>query len=313
MNVIDVTLRDGGHQTNFDWPSDFVATHLNNAIKSPTVDFVEIGYWKQTAKSTNTFYNLNEKDLIYLDKGNNNFKHYSIMIDYHYCSHNIEDYPSLQTLGLGLVRLCSRSEDIVNACKLAEKIKQRTGAKLSMNFFNITNYSDSQLDDCIAAASFSGADYIYFADTHGSLDLMEDINKYRDLASKVKSYGITPGFHLHDHSGKAYLNYRLLNSAGFNSTDASLGGMGKGDGNLRLEYIVDPIESCDLLQELMDYRELLMMQPTPYGIISAAHSITDYYALQAQKLKITPIEFCNKASLIRGLDKDNFNPDCLSA
>ena len=50
-------------------------------------------------------------------------------------------------------------------------------------------------------------------------------------------------FHLHDHSGKAYLNYRLLPMIGFGSTDVSLSGMGKGDGNLKLEYAVDPSEN----------------------------------------------------------------------
>ena len=55
MNFIDVTLRDGGHQVRFDWPDDFVDSHINTIIESPTINFIELGYWKQTAKSTNKF------------------------------------------------------------------------------------------------------------------------------------------------------------------------------------------------------------------------------------------------------------------
>ena len=141
---------------------------------------------------------------------------------------------------------------------------------------------------------------------------MKEFNKYRDLASTVTGYGIAAGFHLHDHSGKAYLNYRLLSSAGFDSTDASLGGMGKGGGNLRLEYIINPIESCDLLQELIVYKDFLHIHPSPHGIISSAFSITDYYALHAQKKSMSVEKFCSKASLIKGIDKDNFNSKYLS-
>ena len=312
MNIIDVTLRDGGHQVDFDWPDDFAKLHINNSIKSPTVDFVELGYWKQTAKSRNRFYNLNEQSLEELNSGDHSYSNYSLMVDCHYCSHDISDYPSKENIGIGLVRVCSRSEDIHKSCLLAERIKLRTGAKISLNFFNITNYSHNQLNQCISSASQSGADFIYFADTHGTLDLMKEFNKYRDLASIVRSYGIAAGFHLHDHSGKAYFNYRLLSSAGFDSTDASLGGMGKGDGNLRLEHIINPIESCDLLQELIVYKDFLQMHPSPYGIISSAFSITDYYALQAQKTSMPLEKFCSKASLIKGIDKDNFNSHCLS-
>ena len=82
MNFIDVTLRDGGHQVKFDWTDDFVDSHIKTIIESPTINFIELGYWKQTAKSTNKFYDLNEKHLrdiserLKLD----NFNRFSIMV-----------------------------------------------------------------------------------------------------------------------------------------------------------------------------------------------------------------------------------------
>ena len=281
-------------------------------ISSNTVNYIELGYWKQTAKSKNRYYNLKEQDLqqIIGSQGVNSLSRFSIMVDYHYCSQVIFDYPDSSSQ-LGLVRLCSRSEDIDKAVALGEKIKNRTSSKLSMNFFNITNYSLSDLKRCVRLASDAGADYIYLADTHGSLDLEQDFDKYTQLASTIASYGVTPGFHLHDHSGKAYFNYRYLSKCGFGSTDFSLGGMGKGDGNLRLEHVVPVNESLEIFNHLEKYRHLLRMNPTSYGIISSHHSITDYYALQAEKHGLTPADFYRCALNIRGLDKDNFSKDAL--
>ena len=47
-----------------------------------------------------------------------------------------------------------------------------------------------------------------------------------------KERGIIPGLRPHGHSGKAYSNERNLGNAGFDATDASLRGVGKGLGTV---------------------------------------------------------------------------------
>ena len=80
---------------------------------------------------------------------------------------------------------------------------------------------------------------MYFADTHGGLDLVENLEMFKRYTKLIKKIGMIPGLHLHDHSGKAYFNYRNLVEAGFDATDVSLGGLGKGLGNLKLEHVFD--------------------------------------------------------------------------
>ena len=58
MQIIDVTLRDGGHVRNFNWPIKFAQDHYKALCKIPEIKYVELGYWKQKSKSTNPFYNL---------------------------------------------------------------------------------------------------------------------------------------------------------------------------------------------------------------------------------------------------------------
>ena len=49
MKFIDVTLRDGGHQHNFNWPLEFVERYWSlNSFGE--IEFVELGYWKQSGK-----------------------------------------------------------------------------------------------------------------------------------------------------------------------------------------------------------------------------------------------------------------------
>ena len=311
LNIIDVTLRDGAHQVDFNWETKYAKNHINTIIKSKDINFVELGYWKQTSKSKNPFYNMNEEYLNSLSDSNSLFKKFSLMVDCHYCSHNPKDYPSNKEYGIGLFRVCSRSEDIDKATKLGELIKNRTGSKLSMNFFNITNYSEKNLKECIDKASDAGADFIYLADTHGTLDLINEFEKYSNLAKMIKEKNIIPGFHLHDHSGKAYMNYRLLPYVGFGSTDVSLSGMGKGDGNLKLEYVINPETNSKIFDFLEENRSLLQMNPTSFGIVSSFLSITDYYALEAKRKNLKPSKFYKLAKSIKGLDKDNYKKGLL--
>jgi len=314
MNLIDVTLRDGGHQVKFDWSDNFVDSHITALINTPSINFIEMGYWKQTSKYSNKFYNLNENHLqdIALRNNLNNFNKFCIMIDYHYSKHVLEEYPN-KDFGLGMVRLASKSEYISKSFQFAEKLKNRTESKISINFVNIANYDEKTLKGCVELASNSGVDFIYLADTHGSIDLEKEYTKYSDIASLIKSYNITPGFHLHDHSGKAYFNYRNLLKCGFSSTDVSLFGMGKGGGNLRLENVISVPENLKILDHLKKYNSVLRVSSNPYSynIISSHLTMTDQYALKAMQLGIEISDFYSKVKFLEGLDKDNYSEEVL--
>ena len=55
MKIIDVTLRDGGHAVKFNW-SLKLAQDLYSLMSSvKNVKYVELGYWKQKAKSLNKY------------------------------------------------------------------------------------------------------------------------------------------------------------------------------------------------------------------------------------------------------------------
>ena len=62
MKFIDVTLRDGGFTCDFDWPLTYAIQHVKT-ISNLNLAYCELGYWKQTSKSQNRFYNLNKQEI----------------------------------------------------------------------------------------------------------------------------------------------------------------------------------------------------------------------------------------------------------
>lgn len=110
MHLIDVTLRDGGFAVDFDWPIKFAKEYYNTLSGFSGIKYLELGYWKQTSKSKNLFYNLNQ-DVVNQITNKTGKQNVSVMIDYHYCTHNLAEYPTDKQKEIDMIRLCSRKED----------------------------------------------------------------------------------------------------------------------------------------------------------------------------------------------------------
>ncbi len=229
------------------------------------------------------------------------------MIDYHYCSKNILDYPTNKQKEIGMIRVCSRKEDVKKALEFVEKLKRYTKINVSFNVFNVANYSTKELmNTCKLVAKYK-MDYVYFADTHGSMDLSKLFSKFNRAINLLTKSGKKVGMHLHDHSGRGYFNFRQLEKYNIFMSDASIKGMGKGFGNLRMEHIIGSKHISKLAEFIDKYNTFLTMPPNPYTLITSKYGITDNYAAQAQKLDIPMKKFDKFALNVKGIDRDSFN------
>lgn len=306
MQIIDVTLRDGGHVREFNWPFKYAIDHYASLCKISDIKLIELGYWKQTSKSKNPFYNLDFEKVKKITKGKK-LKNVSVMIDYHYCSKNLADYPTNNQQEISMIRMCSRKEDIPTALKFAEKLKKYTRLNVSFNIFNSTNYSKSELIRVCKLVSKHKIDYVYFADTHGDMDLEKTYKKFKKPLTLLKKSGKKIGMHLHDHSGKGYFNFRQLKKYKIYKCDSSIRGMGKGFGNLRTEQIINPKYYNIIASLIKNYNDLLTMPQNIYTLITSQFGISDNYATKAKKLNIKIDYFSKICKKIKGKDKDNFN------
>ena len=134
---------------------------------------------------------------------------------------------------------------------------------------------------------------------------------FRPSLNVFKKNKIKFGMHLHDHSGKGYFNYRLVDKFDFTMADASIRGMGKGFGNLRTEFIIDKKYYPELLNLIIKYEDELTMYQNPYTLITSKYSVSDNYATQAKKINYNPFKFDKKISKLKGLKKDNFDQNYL--
>lgn len=311
MKFIDVTLRDGGHAVKFNWSLSLAQELYSLMSEVKKVKYVELGYWKQKAKSLNKFYDL---DYEYVKKitQNKNLKNVSIMIDYHYCSKNLNDYPTNKQKKIAMIRVCSRKNDVEEALKFCDRLKKFTKLKISFNLFNTSNYTQKELKKYCLIIAKHNLDYVYFADTHGCIDFSKIKKIFKPSLKIFKSNNIKFGMHLHDHSGKGYYNFRMLNNLDFTMADSSIRGMGKGFGNLRTEFIINEKYYPKLLKLIIKYEDELTMYQNPYTLITAKYSVSDNYATQAKKLNFDPILFDKKISKLKGLKKDNFDENYLN-
>lgn len=311
MGIVDVTLRDGGFTCDFDWPVEF-AKEYYALMCELDINFIELGYWKQTSKSKNRFYNL-DQEFVEKITGKSGRKNVSVMIDYHYCSKDFSDYPTADQNEIYLIRMTARKDMIDEAIVFADELQKRTGLGVSFNIFNVTNYSSKELENTVSKTLNSEFEYIYMADTHGHLDLNRDIGKYEKLFERIKGSGKKTGFHLHNHTGKAFLNYtKCLESPYIDSCDTSIMSLGKGAGNLKLENVVSQRSSLILSNFIYKYYDSLFKKVvSPYYLVTGVYGITDNYATQAEKVGMDMNRFIQFCSSVKSLEKDNFSKELM--
>ena len=307
IEIVDVTLRDGGFTCDFDWPMEF-AQEYYNLMSKLGVSYVEMGYWKQTKKSKNRFFDLN-MDTINEVTGGQGKNNVSVMIDYHYCSKDLNDYPTTEQNEIKMIRMTCRKDMVKEGYEFAVKLKQHTGLDIAFNLFNTTNYTDDELNSALDIVLNSDFDIIGFADTHGHLNLYRDIKRYEKFFKRIKNSGKKTCFHLHNHTGKAYMNYiKCLESPYVDFCDTSVMSLGKGAGNLKLENVLEDDKSLLLNEFIHKYYESLFKKTvSPYFMVTGRYGITDHYAVQARKLNLPMNTFSSFCSTISGLYRDNFD------
>ena len=140
------------------------------------------------------------------------------------------------------------------------------------------------LINCVKLASDAGADFIYFADTHGTLDLEKDSEKYFDLANTIKSLESYQDFIFMTIQGKPTIITEIWKKWIWISRCILIRD-GEGDGNLKMEYVINIEENPKILDLLEMNKSLLKMNPNSFGLITSYFSMTDYYGL-GTKIKI---------------------------
>lgn len=307
MKILDATLRDGGFVNNFNWDFNFAKKYYELMSKFK-IHYIELGYWKQTAKSKNPFYNLGFKEVEKITN-KTDADNACIIIDYHYCNKDLTCYPIKKQTPISMIRITSRKEDINKAIDFGNSLRDKTKLDISFQVINVTNYSNKELEIVTEKLVKNKFLYIYFADSHGNLNLINDYKKHEYFINQLKYNGINFGYHLHNNTGRALMNYFFMKEKKIDITDTSILGLGKGGGNLKLEEVIINENFIDLLNFIKNEKKHLYLNNDAilYNMITGRTNVTSNYAQYAFKKKMDLQTFYKKCLNLREFEKDNFN------
>jgi 4-hydroxy 2-oxovalerate aldolase len=241
IELLDVSLRDGGHRTNFHFKNDELQTILTSLDKSG-IEYIEIGYRNGSIAPIENIgrAGLCEKD--YLLFCASLVKNAKTAVMVHPKNVTVTDISELKTCGIHLLRICVVKGGVEEACPIIDMGKQQ-GLATSVNFIHASHYTDNELDEVLERINRHKPDMIYFADSNGSLLPARVDRIYRKYS---KQYSIPFGFHAHDNLGLAQANTLAAMNAGAHYIDASLASMGKGIGNLRTEFFTAYLHAVNI-------------------------------------------------------------------
>lgn len=319
VKVLDCTLRDGGYANNWRFGKEAII-EIKDGLEKAGVDFVELGIMKNIEYEIDRsiFSRMAQVEKI-LEKPHNSTQ-YCVFIQ-------MSDYYPLKLLKKRepnepqMIRYAFWKRLKDEAYEYAQGILEK-GYQLSCQPTRVEQYSNKDFAELCVQFSKLKPYAFYIVDTFGLLR-EDDLLRYSKIANEYLEPGIVLGYHAHDNMGQAFRNVCSFLEQDFDGRviqiDASILGMGRGSGNLRLEQILEHLNhnigtSYNLapIFEIYDKHISRMMKENRWGydlsyFIAAMNGCNPNYPLYYKKkgLNISQIE---KALIsIQGEDKIIYN------
>ncbi|MFI1972833.1 pyruvate carboxyltransferase [Streptomyces cinnamoneus] len=239
VRLLDVTLRDGGYVNRHSWAADQAERVVRSVVRAG-VERVEVGYFRPrrhdadgatapTASCPSGF----------LARLRRAAPRARLAVMVRPGDTAPEDYAALPALGVTTVRFPVGPRNLAATRPHIEAVKA-AGMAVGLNVIRVSELPPAEVVRIAERAEGDGADVFYLADSNGSL-FPEDVAR---LVGEIRGHLAIPlGFHAHDGLHLAFGNALAALREGCAYLDASLGGMGKGGGNLRLDLIAGYLRS----------------------------------------------------------------------
>jgi len=231
--ILDCTIRDGGYLNNWHFSKKMVK-NLYRDISKSGIDFIEIGFRNLPRDDTGIWYSVSDELLDELFSEIHGLP-IALMIDYGKA--DISAIPLRNQSLVKMYRVACHKDKVLDTIKTCEQISAK-GYQTSIQLMGIGGYAQKDFDLVIKPLRQSSLDYVYFADSYGSL-LPQDTAKYIQI---LKSTEKKIGFHAHNSLQLAFANTLEAINKNIDIVDATVFGMGRGSGNLVLETLITYLE-----------------------------------------------------------------------
>ncbi len=246
--LLDVTIRDGGYVNGHSWTTE-QAEHVVRTCAAAGVPNVEVGYLRPRRHAADGA-ELPSASCppAYLERlqqaAGAGDQHPGLVVMAHAADIRAQDLVALAPFGVRMVRMPTRPDSVAALAPFVEAV-HGTGMAFAVNLIRVSELAQDQVLAAAEQAERIGADVFYLADSNGSL-FPDQVAR---LSARVReAAGLTLGFHAHDGISMAFANALAAAASGFSHIDASMGGMGKGGGNLALELITAYLRSCGRIE-----------------------------------------------------------------
>lgn len=237
IEVLDCTLRDGGHVNNAEFGRGNILK-IETALVKSKVDIIELGFLKDGE------FSLDQSNYSRMEDAYENLSHinekrkFSVMIrpDWYDISQL-----SPRSVDISLIRFAFYLKDIGLTKKYAN-IARDLGYDFTLNPVNIMSYTDGDLDFVLKEADELKPYVVNIVDTFGSIQ-SKDLERIYHFYEKNLSMDIRIGLHLHENMSSAFMLMQhfleIKNPRRMVVIDGSLLGMGRIPGNLPIEMLLD--------------------------------------------------------------------------
>lgn len=237
IEVLDCTLRDGGHVNNAEFGRGNILK-IETALVKSKVDIIELGFLKDGE------FSLDQSNYSRMEDAYENLSHinekrkFSVMIR--------PDWYDISQLSprsgdISLIRFAFYLKDIGLTKKYAN-IARDLGYDFTLNPVNIMSYTDGDLDFVLKEADELKPYVVNIVDTFGSIQ-SKDLERIYHFYEKNLSMDIRIGLHLHENMSSAFMlmqhSLEIKNPRRMVVIDGSLLGMGRIPGNLPIEMLLD--------------------------------------------------------------------------
>lgn len=270
IELVDVTLRDGGIVVNFDFGLERMQK-IKTTLEASGVEYIETGYIdekKGSPEGRTCFDNEVSIEKTLLSTGKKPGIKYFAMIDYG--TFDVNKLQPRNEHGVDGIRLAFHKENWEASIEWGRIIMSK-GYDLYIQPMVSMRYTDEEYKRLIRVCNteLAGAKGFYVVDSFGQMDNMALLHKL-EIADQYVSMSMKLGFHAHNNRQMAYSN--ALAFVDYNARhdmmlDASIMGMGKGAGNLCTELI-----EATLINEGKAYNTNVLYD-----------AISDYFAQQQKK------------------------------
>lgn len=325
LTVLDCTFRDGGYYTGWVFERDLVNRYLS-AISTAGIDVIEIGFRQPpNDRFLGPFAFSNDRYLSTLNVPEGLVL--AVMSDAKVLLRAGEGYEIVDQLygpradsPVDIVRIAAGIAEVPKLAPAIGRLKEK-GYTVCLNVMQIGNKPMEQIAELARTISSFQCDVLYFADSFGNMDP----EMVRATVEALRLHWKEPlGIHTHDNMNLGLANSLAALDAGVSWVDGTILGMGRGAGNVAMEYLLHALQGRGygryrsdalltlLLEDFMPLRQRHGWGPNFLYYLAALHEIHPTYLQRLQEPGQVDAEaLANALDFLRGAPSNAFSEEAL--